>query len=266
MTQKEQEEFGALFARLEDLSDRAERGEMAYSPFLSPRELYFAQRYLAQRGVSALVYGGYSEAERARLYLLPDYMETPAEDVRAELYLESFGLDSEIRTLKIEGSGYRVLTHRDFLGSLLGLGLERDVLGDVVPDSESGAWAYVFCDRTIVPFLEQELKKVANDKVKVSAVTEWRLPPRAFAPIHDTVASPRLDCVVAALCGLSREKAREAVCGGLVEIDFESEERPDRPVDSVGLISVRGYGRFRILSLSDRTKKGRLRLEAQKYL
>lgn len=266
MTQKEQAELEALWARLEDLCRRAERGEMAYGAFLSPRELHYASAYLRRKGVAFADYGGYVGAERRRLYLLPDYMETSEENISFDGLLASFGMDTEIRALKIEGSGYRTLTHRDFLGSMLGLGLDRGVIGDLVVDSESGKWAIAFCDRAIAKFLEQELEKVANDKVRVTPAGEWKLPPRRFAPIHDTVASPRLDCVVAALCGISREKAREAVCGGLVEIDFESEERPDRSVDSVELISVRGYGRFRILSLRDQTRKGRIRMEAEKYL
>ncbi len=266
MTQKEREELEALCARLEDLCGRAEHGEMAYSAFLSPKECHYACAYLRRAGAKFEAFGGYEEAERRRLYLLPDYMELSEETDSFEALLASFGMDTEIRALRIEGSGYRHLTHRDFLGSLLGLGLERDVIGDLVVDSESGKWAIVLCDRAIALFLEQELKKVANDKVRVTPVEEWQMPARRFAPIHDTVASARLDCVVAALCGLSREKARDAVCGGFVEIDFESEERPDRLVDSVKLISVRGYGRFRILSLRDLTRKGRIRLEAEKYL
>jgi RNA-binding protein YlmH len=85
-------------------------------------------------------------------------------------------------------------------------------------------------------------------------------------PISDTVASPRLDCIVGALCSLSREKARATVESGLVELDFEREERPDRTVSAPCIISVRGYGRFRINSVSDMTKKGRYRLNAEKFV
>ena len=266
MTQREQGELEALYARLEDLCGRAERGEVAYSPFLTPREIHYGSIFLRLRGAKFSAYGGYGEAERRRLYLLPDYMELSEENGDLGALLSAFDMDTDIRALRIEGSGYRHLTHRDFLGSLLGLGLDRGVIGDLVVDSESGRWAIVICDRAIGIFLEQTLERVANDKVRVTPALEWSVPPRQVAPIHDTVASPRLDSVVAALCGLSREKAREIVCGGFVEIDFESEERPDRSVESVEMISVRGYGRFRICSLGDLTRKGRMRLVAEKYL
>lgn len=266
MNPREQAEFSAFYARLDDLCHRAERGEVAASAFLTPRELHYAEGYLQQRGASYAAFGGYGEAERKRVYLLPEYMGEPSENAALSTFFADFGMESDIVTLRIDGSGYRTLTHRDFLGAILGLGIERSVLGDLVADTEEGRWAVVFCDRGIAPFLEQELTKVANDKVRTRLCDEWQLPTRRFVSIRDTVASARLDCVIAALCGLSREKARETVCGGLVEIDFESEERPDRTVDSCGQISVRGYGRFRIVALSEHTKKGRLRLEAEKYV
>jgi RNA-binding protein YlmH len=72
--------------------------------------------------------------------------------------------------------------------------------------------------------------------------------------------------VIASICRLSREKAREAVIGKLVEVDYECREQPDREVVTPAIISVRGYGKFRIVSLSDKTKKGRYRLLAEKFL
>ena len=149
----------------------------------------------------------------------------------------------------------------------MGLGLERSVLGDIAVNGE-GTEAFLFCEAAIADFLESELTAVANDKVSArrTSLAELSLPARRTQPISDTVASPRLDSVVAALCGLSREKGRVTVAAGLVELNFESEDRPDRTVASGSVISVRGFGKYRILSLTDRTKKGRFRLSAEKYL
>jgi RNA-binding protein YlmH len=182
--------------------------------------------------------------------------------------LEEYGFSSEICAIMITGSGYRKLTHRDFLGSLLGLGLERAVIGDILVTDENGREAVVLCDTTICGFIESELSCVANDKVRVKRLQngEWEAPARRTVALHDTVASPRIDAVVSAICGISREKAREAVVSGLVEIDFEREERPDKTVGVPSVVSVRGVGKFKINSLSDKTKKGRYRLEAEKYV
>lgn len=252
----------ALYARLDDLYARAERGELGISAFLSPRELHYAAAYLERVGRRFITFGGYSDAERRRVYILPDYLEG-VEDAWA---LSDFGLDSEIRMLSVKGSGFVGLNHRDFMGSLLGLGLKRDVIGDIVIVGESEA--AVLCDGNIVEFLLSHWEKAGRDKIKVTETDRGSdfAPERRMASVTDTVASPRLDCVVAALCSLSREKAREAVVSALVELDYECEERPDREVRPPCVLSVRGYGRFAVDSLADKTKKGRYRLIGRKYL
>ena len=259
-------EIAALEARLCDLASRADRGELAISTFLSPKEGLCAARYLKGRAISYRIFGGFEDAERVRVYLLPSYMDDDACSF-VEL-LDGFGYESRIACLRVTGSGYASLSHRDFLGSLLGLGLERCVIGDILVTDTSPIQAFVFCDEAILPFLESEWKKVGNDAVKLArvALTEADIPARRFATIHDTISSPRLDGVVASLCRLSRERAKTAVESGLVELNFEIEERPDRTVEAGAILSVRGYGRFRVLSVLEQTKKGRIRLEAQKYL
>ena len=258
-------EYAALLARLADLAGRAERGELALGPFLSPREGYLASQHLTAGSIPYRTFGGYDDAERRRLYLLPSYMEAE-EDVPLLSLLEDFGYESRIACLRVTGSGYARLDHRSYLGSLLGLGLERHVIGDILVTDKGDAT--VFCDEAIVPFLLQEWHKVGNDTVKVAQIplTEAVVPERRFSSIHDTLASPRLDGVVAALCRLSRDRAKAVVESGLVELNFEREEHPDRTVLEGSILSVRGYGRYRILSVSEQTKKGRFRLEAQKYL
>lgn len=261
MTEKNERE--TIVARLEDLLLRAERGEPAVSPFLSPKELYDAESYLKRKGIEYQAFGGYADAERKRIYLFPDYM-SGKEDWQSEL--SAFGYSTETELLRIRGSGFRTLTHRDFLGSLLALGLERDVLGDLAVE-ENGTEAFLFCDARIASFLLSEPFRVANDKVTVTRAESdaFHFAGRQYETIRDTVASARLDCVLAAVCHLSREKAQQMVKNGLVEINFETEERPNRIVAESSLLSVRGFGRYRIGALNEQTRKGRIRLEAQKY-
>lgn len=257
---RDERELEGLYARLEDMKKRAIRGELGISAFLSPRELHYARSHLGEGGY--LAYGGYSDAERKRIYFLPEYMEG-VEDVED---LADFGEDTMISSVSVKGSGFVRLSHRDFMGSLLGMGLERSVIGDiVVTDGES---AVVMCDSRIADFLINEWTEVGHDKVRCSRVAlgEDFSPERRYAPISDTVASARLDCIVAALCNLSRERARVCVVSGQCELDYECEERPDREVTPPALISVRGYGKFRVCSIGEQTKKGRLRLAAQKFL
>lgn len=253
-----------LYARLDDLCRAADRGEIGQSGFLTPRELHCACAYLGRRGASFFAFGGYEDAERKKVYILPDYME----GVRSADELDGYGHSHLIGAVRVSSAGYRKLTHRDYLGSVLGLGLERDVLGDILVMGDDGENAVIFCNEALVGYLCETLIWVSREKVRCAAVelSEIEIPKRRFLAINDTVASPRTDCVVGALCSLSREKAREAVVSGLVEVDFETEERPDRTVAAPCTVSVRGYGRFRLLSVEDKTKKGRYRLIAEKYL
>ncbi len=256
-----EKEFNELFARLDDLKKRAVRGELGISAFFSPRELHYAQEYLTRTGTPFLSFGGYGAAERKRMYLLPEYMETLEDTVG----FSEFGYDDCITVVRVHGSGFETLTHRAFMGSLLSLGLERDVIGDILLDGDG---ALVFCDERIAEFLLENWQKVGKDKVKLE-ITELQsdfLPHRSYLPLSDTIASPRLDCVVAALCKLSREKAKDTVEAGCVELDYETQSRVDREVREQSILSVRGFGKFRILSLCDKTRKGRYKLSAEKYL
>lgn len=261
-------------ARAGDAVEKCRRGRVAVLPFLSPYEQKRAGRALCAEGMqeNAWFFGGYPEAERACLFLLPDYLcalleQTPAcsatEEVQALIGEE---LESAVCALRIRGSGYRTLTHRDYLGSILGLGVERDVIGDIAVQSEHEA--ILFCTRSMAEFLIGSLTKVASDTVRCAfcILDESFTDGRRYAPISDTVASPRLDCVVAALTNLSREEAQRAVTGGLVEVDFEPVERVDLLLSPPATVSVRGFGRYILRTFDGETKKGRLRLRADRLI
>ena len=280
-----------LFARVDDYIRAAERGTVAVSPFLTPAERRAAEAFLEARGFAEQTrfWGGYPTAERTCLFLVPDFYVSPDFEAAGgipqdpERLPEGFDpafdpYDADptetipdpaaaaVAAVRITGSGYRTLTHRDYLGSLLGLGLERDAIGDIVPQSDRSS--VVFCAARLVPFLAETLGKVANDAVKVApyAPPPDFVPRRAFADVNDTVASPRLDCVVAALANLSREAAAEQIRSGYVDVDFLTELRPDRAVTPPAILSIRTVGRFRVLPFAGETKKGRLRLAAKKYV
>ena len=264
-----------LAARVCDMIDKSKKGELAKTPFLTPLQARRAARILREYGTygAAWFWGGYTGAERVCLFLLPEYLLTclpeervPEGDDAAMLALLAEDADEAVGAVLIKGSGYRVLSHRDYLGSVLGLGLERDVLGDVAVQNEHEA--VVFCPQRLVPFLCENLVKVASDTVRCVPYIpdEHFTDGRKYAPVSDTVASPRLDCVVAALTNLSREAAQSAVRSGLVEVECEPEERVDRMLTPPAVISVRGHGRFVLRSFDGETRKGRLRMRADKLI
>lgn len=256
------QEHALLLARIEDLLARAEGGEITYTAFLTPREQRDVSRAFGAR--TSCFDGGYACAERKRLFCLPPWFEGANEADTADWLADV--KQACLVALCIRGSGFRTLTHKDYLGAVLNLGIERAHIGDLcVTDAHS---AVLFCDRVLASFLTQSLHRVANDAVTLS---EWNVPAdfdggRRFAPVTDTVASPRIDSVIAALANLSRERACELLRAGAVELDYEPACDKDTPVTEGSTVVIRGKGKFIIRSLTEQTRKGRYRLQADKYL
>ncbi len=155
------------------------------------------------------------------------------------------------------------LTHRDFLGAMLSAGVRRDAIGDILCGD---GLAVAFVRREIAAYIADNICTVGREGVRIETDYDGDLPvAHGFVDIHETVASPRLDAVVKALIGCSREQSARMIQAGLVSLEH-------RPVDSVSrvltapvTVSVRGYGRFSVDQLGPETKKGRLNLFARKY-
>ncbi len=262
-------EFNILISRISDFVRSSQTGELSVSSFLSPSEAAVAKMILSQKKVAhrAVFFGGYPEAERQRLFLLPFYTDDFDGNAKQKLY-EYFSdeLSENLQALIIKGSGYRELSHRDYLGSVLSLGIERDALGDIV--LLDGNSAVIFCSAKIGEFFKASLEKIANDTVSVadfeikndfSAHIEYKR-------INDTVASNRLDCVVSALTGLSREKAQELIKKELCQLNYITECRCDRALEAPCVLTLRGYGKYILREFDGFTKKGRLKMSADKYI
>ncbi len=259
-----------FFARISELMKRADRGETAVGDFLSPREIHYAKTMLVSSGYRGrfAFFGGFTEAERKRLICLPEYALYGVDTADDEAVTEAAVLYAadDISVLRISGSGFKKLSHRDFMGSILALGIKRTVLGDISVDGDDGA--YVFCDSKIADYIIFNLERVGRDAVKVkkTELPENFAPERRTVTVSDSVASMRADCIVAALTNISRERAKDAIIGGAVELDYETLYKPDLNVEEGSILSVRGYGKFKITGTDGKTKRGRLRLVAEKYI
>lgn len=265
--------------RIDELSARADGGELSFTDFLTPREQHLLVGYLTRCGKRETVrfFGGFTGAERQIACFLPDYMidlldGCPEGSENEALYLGD-AVSERITMLEIRGSGYRELTHRDVLGATLGLGIERDAIGDIIllPGDGNGREqprVYLLATERISPFLLESLRKIGSDTVRVKRGTfpEGFVFERKTRPISDTVASNRLDCVISSLTNTAREKAQTLIRAGLVEVEYDCEQRPDARLTVPCMISVRGYGKYRLLRLGEVTKKGRIRLSAEQYV
>lgn len=246
-----------LCSRIEDMLHRAERGEATCSPFLNETQRAETAEYLRGRTGELMTafFGGYEDSERTRLFIYPEYYD----------FEELCGC---IRAVEIKGSGYVELRHSSFLGALTSLGIDRSKMGDIVIKDNS---AILFADEKIAEFLLSDpspLSRVGRDTVKIREfeVTADFGKNREYKDIFDTVASPRLDSVVASLASLSRERAKQLILSGQVMVNHIPRDKTDITVNEGDVVTVRSYGKFRIGALSDRTKKDRYKLLAKKYI
>ncbi len=156
------------------------------------------------------------------------------------------------------------LTHRDFLGALMSLGIERQTVGDIL--IEEGR-AVAFFSRDIVKCVISSITKVSNVGVRLKEGFEYPLPgASSMKDMTNTVASARLDCVVAALINCSRGQAVTLIEDGLVAVNSICTEKTVKIVKNGDRITVRGKGKFVIDSVEDRTRKDRIILKAKKYM
>ncbi len=226
--------------------------EPAAQLFTKEREAHYLQ-LLSETGVCPPP----SEAPAATANVpLPEKLEETQEND----FLSGF-----VHPLLLEGSGFRALSHRDWLGSLMSLGIKREILGDITVWDDFHAIA--FCQTKSTPYLISELKKAGRDAVRAAPclLPEGFVPQQQYIPVTGTVASPRADGVVRTLCNVSREDAAAMIQRGLVELNYDPIEKTDISVAAGDIISVRGYGKFKIDEIGRPTQRGRMHLAARKY-
>lgn len=242
-------------ARLIDLAEQSIRTwEPAISDFLSPPELTEAQERLGRlTELQLLPWGGYPQAERQRLAIARSEMPLEVEQIA-------------IAAVEIAGNFlFDPASHRDFLGSLLGTGLVREKVGDILVLGDRGAQALVVPE--LVEFLGIHLTQVRSVPVKSREIplTELRVPTPRVKQLTTVEASLRLDAIASAGFGLSRSKMVDLIAGGDVRVNWKSVTQPSTQLKSGDLVTVRGKGRLSIGEIQV-TKKERYRLELTRYV
>lgn len=228
-----------------DWIDRAStKHQEVLTPFLNPREQYILTT-LVNRGSQVIRMekdGGYNHAERCRVCIYPDYRFSD-EDAFSLAYLRI--------------SSQQSLEHREVLGSLLGLGIQRQMLGDILPKTDG---ADVILAQEMKDYVRSTLTKVGRKGIIISEIAREQLWTEQQLGMEQqaVVSSLRLDAIVAAVCRISRAKAAALVRLGKCKVNWQTMDQADYILSTGDVISVRGYGRIRLCEVRDATKKGRL--------
>ena len=245
---------GELVARFIDLADSVLRGRpYAISEFVSPGAIQIGETICAHEKMLQLrVFGGYEGAERVRLAFVDRTYEGAVQyDIQA----------CHIRW----DSRYRLLSHRDVLGSLMSMGIERSRFGDILMQESD---AIVLLDTVTAQCVCAELHKIAMVTVTVEPYSLKDIVPKQekVKEIKTTVASLRLDAITASGFGISRTKAAEAIKGERVQVNWLPVQSVSREVQVGDVISLRGKGRMEVADITGISRKGRTGVLLKRYM
>ena len=244
-----------LLAKLWDKINAGLRRDIpANTCFLSPRELDMA-KYLFGLQPGLTEFGGYEDAERKMLVYLPEYLEEDS------LYDE----DSPVVCLRAQFFEGDALSHRDFLGALMGAGIGRETVGDICVGKGSCDF---FVTAEIAPYIEQNFLSAGRTKLHISRIPlkEAHIPEPEVKEIKDTVASLRLDSIISSGFRIGRSLAAQYISAGKAAIDGLPCEKPDKAVSEGMKISVRGLGKIKLTAVNGRTKKDRISVIIHRYV
>ena len=226
--------------------------ENAYAPrltdFLDPREQHILKVIIGEHTlVKWDLFGGIKDAERRRAIIYPEYMEPTEEDFQISLYEVDYP------------SKFVTIEHPQVLGSLMSLGLKRGKYGDILFEGDR---IQFLAAQEVGHYITSQLESIGRASVtlKEVAFSEAISAGVSITEQSITVSSLRLDTVVSGIHNLSRQKSQLLVQQGHVKVNWTNIENPSFECEEGDLISVRGHGRVKIISLEGVTKKEKIRI------
>lgn len=228
--------------------------EQSYAPkltdFLDPREQQILATVIGKHSeVKMELFGGAPGTERQRAFLYPEYMAAQPEDFQIKL----FEIDYAKKFINIE--------HRQVLGSLMSLGLKRSKYGDILIDGET---VQFFAAAEVADYIRLQLESIGRASIDLSEqpLEQAIHIDEAWSEMNATVSSLRLDTVMSSLYNLSRQKSQLLIQHGDVKVNWTAIENTAFECGEGDIISARGYGRAKIITIEGKTKKDKYRVIA----
>lgn len=240
--------------RTVDWATRASSNETyVTTPFLDPMQQQVVRAVLRRiDAVSFQTFGGYAKAERKRFVIFPHYALAES-------------IEQPIGVIEIRVEGGRSLSHRDVLGTLLGTGVERDRIGDIIMTSEG---CHVVVGPEVQEVFLNEVDRVGREAVKLDLIDPEQIEGAydRIKEIRTTVASLRLDAIASSGFGDSRTKISRDIRGDRVKLNWKSTKDPAKAVEPGDVISVRGRGRVTFKEVTGKSRKGRIGVVLERHL
>lgn len=230
--------------------------EQTYSPkltdFLDPREQLILSTIVGvKQEIKLSFFGGTSHTERKRAFLYPDYFECTEEEFQVGL----FEIDYPKK--------FVTLTHPQVLGSLMSLGLSRGKFGDILINDDR---VQFFVAKEVEDYIRLQLDSIGKAKVALKLLknSEAAVSKDVWSEFTTTSSSLRLDTIVSAIFNLSRQKSQVYITQGQVKVNWRMIEVTTFECGEGDILSVRGYGRAKIMSIEGKTKKDKWKITAGK--
>ena len=252
-----------LLSHARDLKTKcADSSVITNTAFLDMRQrtLLISLEKEQSKYASQFYFGGFGDAERTVCVFLPKFYEADS----AEEFFSENPEDNPLSVIRVDKDKFTVLSHRDYLGALMGLSIKREMLGDIITD-ENGA--FVICLKTVERFILENLKSAGRATVRCrkAEFSEMKKTEEKYDEIFSSVASTRLDCIVAAAFKLSRGNAAKAIESGIVFVNGVQILKTDYKVDEGEKIVLRGSGKAVLSEIKGESKKGRTHIIIKKY-
>lgn len=238
--------------KIHDLIRRQERGEgMVFSSFLTAEEADEAARICRAARAPFHLYGGYNEAERKMLAI-------------SDMDQETLRFCYPFSLISVEAYEPQEISNRDILGALMASGIRRDCLGDII--ARDGILLF-FASEQIADYLLENVDSIGRQGVVLKRQEEgFLIPPPHFEEHRDTVASLRLDAIVASFARCSREQACKMIELGNVTVNHIQMDKKTKEIAAGERIVIRGRGKWIIDECAGHSKKGRIIIKARKYI
>lgn len=203
-------------------------------------------------------FGGYEESERMMLIIYPQKLEDRISNIDLNEYIKAIRI-----TLPNEIQGE--YTHRNYLGGIMKLGIEREKIGDILVDNTG---ADILISPEVLRFLITNIPSLirfSKSKIEQIQIEELKQIEVKKEIITVTIPSMRLDNIVSELARCSRGKANEILEQERVLVNYEVNSKPSKEIKENDIITIRGKGRFKIKQISGNTKKGRILLDIERF-
>lgn len=216
-----------------------------YTDFLDPYQIELCSSIINRfREVSYFEEGGLKCSERKSIIMYPSYLNV--EDI-----------EIPVKALRIDGSfKFKELSHRDYLGALMNLGIKREKIGDILIHKTYGN---IVTLSELADYIKYNLNTIGREPVSVTEIDISELVEVEEEYIEKIIilSSFRLDVFVSAICNLSREKSLSYIKNGYVKVNWKTIYTASKEINESDMISIRGFGRIRVAQNLGKTKKDR---------